>query len=102
MSRRAAKPSCVESRSTAASGITEVAFSSDGGPTWKPGRLGPDHGRYSFHEWSAAFTPGRKGPYRLQAARRRTRLERRSRCSRSGIPAGYMRNVVETVSVVAV
>jgi sulfite dehydrogenase (cytochrome) subunit A len=82
-------------------GIAEVAFSSDGGATWQPARLGTSHGRYSFHEWTARFTPARKGQIALKA-RATSRSGEVQPLEPRWNPAGYMRNVVETVQVVAV
>src|SRR5262249_22450182 len=42
-------------------GIAEVQLSTDGGATWQRAQLGPDLGRYSFREWSAAWTPPAPG-----------------------------------------
>ena len=82
-------------------GVAEVAFSSDGGATWQPARLGTNHGRYSFHEWTAGFTPPRKGPLELKV-RATSRSGETQPLTATWNPAGYMRNVVETVKVVAV
>jgi DMSO/TMAO reductase YedYZ molybdopterin-dependent catalytic subunit len=82
-------------------GIAEVAFSSDGGATWQPARLGTNHGRYSFHEWTARFTPAKTGPLELKA-RATSRSGETQPLTASWNPAGYMRNVVETVKVLAV
>jgi sulfite dehydrogenase (cytochrome) subunit A len=82
-------------------GIAEVAFSSDGGTIWQPARLGTNHGRYSFHEWTARFTPGKKGPLELKV-RATSRSGETQPLTPTWNPAGYMRNVVETVKVVAV
>lgn len=81
-------------------GIAEVAFSSDGGTTWQPARLGTNHGRYSFHEWTARFTPPTRGPLELKV-RATSRGGETQPLTASWNPAGYMRNVVETVKVVA-
>ena len=80
-------------------GIKEIAVSTDGGKTWTPGKLGRDLGKYSFREWSlkVELTAG--------AAELKVRAT-----SNSGEtqpmeprwnPAGYLRNVVETVRVTA-
>ena len=82
-------------------GIAEVAFSSDAGTTWQPARLGTNHGRYSFHEWTARFTPTKKGSLELKV-RATSRGGETQPLTASWNPAGYMRNVVETVKVVAV
>ena len=82
-------------------GVAEVAFSSDGGTTWQPARLGTNHGRYSFHEWTARFTPPKKGALELKV-RATSRSGETQPLTATWNPAGYMRNVVETVKVVAV
>jgi len=80
-------------------GIREVAWSADGGQTWREARLGDDLGRYSFREFRFGFTPAR-GLHDL-----RVRAWNRSGQSQPmealWQPAGYMRNVVESVKVVA-
>ncbi len=80
-------------------GITEVAFSSDGGQTWHPARLGKDLGRYSFREWTAAFTPKQKGPLELKV-RAVNRIGESQPLSALWNPMGYMRNVVESTRIV--
>ncbi|RCX12009.1 molybdopterin-dependent oxidoreductase [Extensimonas vulgaris] len=81
-------------------GIREVAYSLDGGQNWRQARLGEDIGRYSFREFKFGFTP-EKGSYDL-----RVRAWNRSGQSQPmqalWQPAGYMRNVVESVKVNAV
>lgn len=81
-------------------GIREVAYSSDGGQSWREARLGADMGRYSFREFTFGFTP-KKGSHDL-----RVRAWNRSGQSQPmealWQPAGYMRNVVESVKVTAV
>ena len=82
-------------------GIAEVAFSSNGGSTWQAARLGTSHGRYSFHEWTARFTPTQKGALQLKV-RATSRSGETQPLTPHWNPPGYMRNVVETVKVVAV
>ena len=82
-------------------GISEVTFSSDGGRTWQPARLGTNHGGYSFHEWTARLTPSQKGPLELKV-RATSRSGETQPLTPRWNPPGYMRNVVETVKVVAV
>jgi sulfite dehydrogenase len=81
-------------------GVREVAYSTDGGQSWREARLGQDIGRYSFREFTFAFIPD-KGAYDL-----RVRAWNRSGQSQPmdalWQPAGYMRNVVESVKVTAV
>ena len=81
-------------------GVREVAYSTDGGQSWRGARLGADMGRYSFREFTFGFTP-EKGAHEL-----RVRAWNRSGQSQPmealWQPAGYMRNVVESVKVTAV
>ena len=82
-------------------GVNEVAFSADGGKNWQAAQLGKDLGRYSFREWSAAFTPKRKGGHEL-LVRAVNRIGQGQPSSALWNPTGYMRNVVESTRVVAV
>jgi DMSO/TMAO reductase YedYZ molybdopterin-dependent catalytic subunit len=82
------------------SGVRSVSFSSDGGRSWREARLGRDEGRYSFREWTAPFTPERAGNYELRC-RATSGSGERQPLSPNWNPAGYMRNVVESVQVVA-
>jgi sulfite dehydrogenase len=79
-------------------GIREVAFSGDGGQSWRVARLGDDLGRYSFREWRIAFKPERTGPATLMA-RALNRLGESQPFEPLWNPAGYLRNVVEPVRV---
>jgi sulfite dehydrogenase (cytochrome) subunit A len=80
-------------------GIREVAWSADGGQTWREALLGQDMGRYSFREFTFGFTPA-AGAYDL-----RVRAWNRAGASQPmqalWNPSGYMRNVVESVKVTA-
>ena len=33
------------------SGVAKVELSADGGKSWRPAKLGDDHGKYSFQQW---------------------------------------------------
>ncbi|HTI18873.1 MAG TPA: molybdopterin-dependent oxidoreductase [Trinickia sp.] len=81
-------------------GVREVRFSSDNGATWASARLGPDSGKYSFRRWQAHFAPSKAGQYTLKV----------KAINDDGVaqpdtpnwnPGGYMRNVVEAITVVA-
>ncbi|WP_426343514.1 molybdopterin-dependent oxidoreductase [Pseudoduganella sp. R-32] len=80
-------------------GITEVAFSADGGKSWQAATLGKDMGKYSFREWSASFKPG-KGEHTLMV-RAVNRIGQSQPSTALWNAAGYMRNVVETTRVIA-
>jgi DMSO/TMAO reductase YedYZ molybdopterin-dependent catalytic subunit len=83
------------------SGVASVSYSIDRGQSWHEAQLGKDEGRYGFRQWQTQLTLFSPGNYRLL-----------TRCINSqGVtqpdtpnwnPAGFMRNVVETVDVTAV
>ena len=79
-------------------GITEVLFSEDGGQTWREAALGKDLGKYSFREWMTPITPQRAGVYELKV-KATNRIGQSQPVEALWNPAGYMRNVVETVRV---
>lgn len=81
-------------------GIQQVLFSEDGGRTWREAELGQDLGRYSFREWTAAFTPKKPGQFALKV-KATNRIGQSQPLEPLWNPAGYMRNVVETVTVTA-
>ncbi|MBO4227319.1 molybdopterin-dependent oxidoreductase [Bradyrhizobium neotropicale] len=82
-------------------GVAKVEFSSDGGKSWQPARLGDDFGKYGFRQWQTDVALGDKGDHALMV-----------RCTNSAgevqpdTPnwngSGFMRNVIETVRVKAV
>jgi DMSO/TMAO reductase YedYZ molybdopterin-dependent catalytic subunit len=80
-------------------GITDVVLSGDGGKTWSAAQLGQDLGRYSFRQWQAMI--------RLPAGTHDLKVRAINRIGQSQPmeplwnPAGYMRNVVETIRVIA-
>jgi len=82
-------------------GIREVLFSDDGGQTWHETQLGKDLGKYSFREWQIPFTPRNSGALTLKV-RATNRIGQSQPMEPLWNPAGYMRNVVETVRVNAV
>ena len=81
-------------------GIAEVVFSADDGKTWREAQLGHDIGKYSFREWTLPFTPDRAGVYHLRV-KATNRIGQSQPLEPLWNPAGYMRNVVETVNVSA-
>ncbi|WP_316183438.1 molybdopterin-dependent oxidoreductase [Bradyrhizobium sp. SZCCHNRI1009] len=80
-------------------GIRQVAVSTDGGQSWTDARLGKDLGKYSFREW--------KLPVKLAAGSHDLKVRATSNSGETQPetprwnPAGYLRNVVETVRVTA-
>ena len=80
-------------------GVKQVLFSSDGGASWAPARLEKDYGKYSFRRWDARFTPRSAGPLVL-----RVKAVNDNGVAQPDTPnwngGGYMRNVVESASVI--
>jgi sulfite dehydrogenase len=80
-------------------GIKEVAVSIDGGKIWTPAKLGKDLGKYAFREWTL--------PVKLAAGSWDLKVRATSNAGEMQPleprwnPAGYLRNVVETVRVTA-
>jgi hypothetical protein len=80
-------------------GIKDVAVSIDGGKTWAQAKLGTDLGKYSFREWQM--------PVRLVAGAHELKVRATSKGGEVQPmeplwnPAGYLRNVVETIRVTA-
>ncbi|HUZ73148.1 MAG TPA: molybdopterin-dependent oxidoreductase [Stellaceae bacterium] len=82
------------------SGVKRVDFSSDGGRNWHAARLGRDEGKYSFRRWDAHFTPAAKASHTLMV--RCTNAEGAAQPDHANWnPAGFMRNVIESVTVTA-
>jgi sulfite dehydrogenase (cytochrome) subunit A len=79
-------------------GIREVVFSDDEGRTWRGAELNSELGRFGFCEWTFAWKPEGKGD-RILRARATNRLGESQPLEPLWNPAGYMRNVVETVKV---
>jgi sulfite dehydrogenase (cytochrome) subunit A len=78
-------------------GIKEVAVSTDGGKTWTGARLGKDLGKYSFREWKLPVKLA-AGSHELKVRATGNGGETQPDTPRWN-PAGYLRNVVETVRV---
>ncbi len=82
-------------------GVARVDLSLDSGATWQPAQLGGDEGKYSFRQWQTEFTPGARGEQTVMV-----------RCTNTSTvvqpsrpvwnPAGFMQNVIETMSVTAI
>jgi DMSO/TMAO reductase YedYZ molybdopterin-dependent catalytic subunit len=82
-------------------GLANVEFSIDHGQSWHQAQLGKDEGKYGFRQWQTNVTLPAPGEYSLLI-----------RCTNSnGVaqpdtpnwnPAGFMRNVMESIDVTAV
>jgi sulfite dehydrogenase len=80
-------------------GIKEVAVSIDGGKTWTSAKLGKDLGKYSFREWTLLVKLA-AGSHELRV-RATNNAGDTQPAEPKWNPAGYMRNVVETVRITA-
>lgn len=80
------------------SGVAKVELSTDGGAHWRETLLDRDEGRYGFRRWTATLQPPPHGMLPIML-----------RCTNTnGVaqpleanwnPSGFMRNVVETISI---
>jgi DMSO/TMAO reductase YedYZ molybdopterin-dependent catalytic subunit len=79
-------------------GVAQVLFSADAGSHWQEAQLGSDHGKYSFRQWTIDFRPSTMGPQTLMVKALNTAgASQPERANWNG--SGFMRNVVEAVSV---
>ena len=82
-------------------GVAGVDFSIDGGQSWHQAQLGKDQGKYGFRQWQTQLALPTSGEYRVLI-----------RCTNTnGVaqpdtpnwnPAGFMRNVMESIDLIAV
>ncbi|MEL0253305.1 MAG: molybdopterin-dependent oxidoreductase, partial [Novosphingobium sp.] len=79
------------------SNIARVLVSADGGQTWQEARLGEELGRYSFREWRLGIDL-QKGRHSIMV-RAVTADGEMQPLEQRWQPAGYMRNVVETLKL---
>ncbi len=79
-------------------GVAQVLVSTDGAQQWRPARLGQDHGKYSFRLWELPVRFSAAGPQTL-----RVKVVSSSGATQPESPnwnaGGYMRNVIESVSI---
>jgi DMSO/TMAO reductase YedYZ molybdopterin-dependent catalytic subunit len=81
-------------------GVAKVLFSADAGDRWQETRLGPDHGKYGFRQWAAPLRLASPGPHKLMIkAINAAGAAQPDKANWNG--AGFMRNVIESVSVQA-
>lgn len=80
------------------SGIAAVEVSPDGGARWSRASLGEDLGRYSFREWRARLPTLSRGAHAVKVRAVGRGGETQPETARWN-PAGYMRNIVETVTL---
>jgi DMSO/TMAO reductase YedYZ molybdopterin-dependent catalytic subunit len=82
-------------------GLAKVLFSSDAGNHWQEARLGSDHGKYGFRQWEMPLRLSSRGPHSLMIRAVNTAgAAQPDRANWNG--AGFLRSVIESVSVQAV
>ncbi|MEA2738634.1 MAG: hypothetical protein QOH05_1941, partial [Acetobacteraceae bacterium] len=79
-------------------GVAKVELSADGGHTWQPTALGADTGTYSFRQWTTQVTAPASGALTLMARCTNTKAVAQP-AEPNWNPAGFMRNVIESVRV---
>jgi hypothetical protein len=80
-------------------GVRDVKISDGASATWHTARLGQSHGKYSFIQWEMRLTP-KAGPVTLKAKAWNTAGSVQPDTANWN-PAGFMRNVVESITVTA-
>jgi DMSO/TMAO reductase YedYZ molybdopterin-dependent catalytic subunit len=81
--------------------LAQVLFSPDAGTQWQEARLGPDHGKYSFRQWEVPLRLASRGAHKLMVKAINTAGSAQPDHANWNA-AGFMRNVIESVSVQAV
>jgi DMSO/TMAO reductase YedYZ molybdopterin-dependent catalytic subunit len=83
-----------------AKGVRQVDLSTDGGRNWRPAQLGVDEGQYGFRRWEARLTPPAAGEWAVQV--RCTDTDGTAQPGEANWnPNGFMRNVIESLSLTA-
>lgn len=82
-------------------GVSKVETSVDGGRSWQAAKLGADEGKYGFRQWNADIAPIDAGK-RLSVMVRCTNTDGEVQSDKPNWnPSGFMRNVIETIDLVA-
>ncbi|BAJ81569.1 sulfite--cytochrome c oxidoreductase subunit A [Acidiphilium multivorum AIU301] len=80
------------------SALKSVAVSIDGGASWRPARLGQNHGAYGFRDWQIPVRFPKPGAYRLMV--RATNAAGHVQPAKAGWnPGGFLYNAIEHVDV---
>ena len=79
-------------------GIRDVVVSADAGRTWTRAMLGKDLGKYSWIQFSLPWKPAKPGTYTLMA-KATNGIGESQPFDPLWNPAGYLRNVVEPITV---
>jgi DMSO/TMAO reductase YedYZ molybdopterin-dependent catalytic subunit len=82
-------------------GVGKVDVSINGGSNWIPAKLGENNGKYSFRQWAIEISLPSPGPYTVLVRCTNTDGETQPDVPNWN-PAGFMRNVIESINVDAV
>jgi DMSO/TMAO reductase YedYZ molybdopterin-dependent catalytic subunit len=82
-------------------GVASVDYSVDRGQSWRSSELGRDEGKYGFRQWQTQLALPAPGEYTLMVRCTNSNGEAQP-STPNWNPAGFMRNVVESVNVSAV
>ena len=82
-------------------GVAKVEVSADDGQTWHDAKLGNDDGSYSFRQWTARIVLGAAGSANLTVRCTNAKGEVQPDTPNWN-PSGFMRNVIERLSVTLV
>jgi DMSO/TMAO reductase YedYZ molybdopterin-dependent catalytic subunit len=78
--------------------IVKVEISADGGTSWNPAKLGPDHSHYAWRLWSYEWKTAKGGDYTIQS--RATDSQGRTQpATPVWNPSGYLYNAVDQVKI---
>jgi DMSO/TMAO reductase YedYZ molybdopterin-dependent catalytic subunit len=80
-------------------GVKKVEISSDGGKGWQEAKLEPDAGKYSFRRWTGSISPVKGANHILVRCTNSDGTAQPMEANWN--PSGFMRNVVETITVTA-
>jgi hypothetical protein len=82
-------------------GVASVDFSIDRGQSWQQAQLGKDEGKHGFRQWQTQLTLPAPGTHSVLVRCTNTNGVAQPD-SPNWNPAGFMRNVVESIDIVAV
>ena len=80
-------------------GIKTVELSLDHGKTWQSTTLAKNWGKYSFRQWTHTLVPKQKGELQI-LVRATSHAGETQPTEQSWNPGGYMRNVIESKTVI--
>jgi sulfite oxidase len=78
--------------------ITKVEISTDGGATWQPAQLSPDHARYAWRLFSLAWKPPKPGDHQIMSRATDSQGRVQPQAAEWN-PSGYLYNAIDKVNV---